>query len=72
MCLPADHGHVGRAQALGILLDLELDLLSFLQVPVAITPDGRKVDKDVLATITLDEPVTLCGVEPFDSSSFSF
>jgi hypothetical protein len=72
MCLPADHGYISRAQALRILLDLELDLLSFFQVPVAFAADGGKVDKDVLTTVALNEPVALCGVEPFDSSSFSF
>ena len=70
--LPAQHGHVSRLQALLALLDVELDPLSFFQVPEAIATDCREVDKDVSAFLPLNKPIALRPIKPLDGSSFSF
>jgi hypothetical protein len=70
--LPAQHGHIGRLQALLALLDVELDALTFFQVPEAIASDCGEMDKDVSAFLPLDKPVALGSIEPLYSSSYSF
>src|SRR5439155_22514078 len=50
--------------ALGPLYDLELHALALGQRLVAVHRDRREVDEDVLATLTLDEPVALLIREP--------
>jgi hypothetical protein len=54
------------------LLDVELNLLTFFQVPEAIALDCREMDKDVSAFLPLDKPIALGSIEPLDSSSYSF
>src|ERR671929_1067555 len=60
--------HVRGLSALGALHDLELDLLSLGQRLVAVHRDRGEVHEDVLATLTLDEPVALLVREPLDGA----
>ena len=60
---------VARLGSLGALFNIELDLLTFGQVAVAIALNCGEMDENVLATvIRLDESVALCRVKPFHSS----
>src|SRR6186713_1402643 len=61
-------GDVRRLGALGALDDLELHPLTLGQRLVALHRDRGEVDEDVLATLTLDEPVTLFVREPLDGA----
>jgi hypothetical protein len=70
--LPTYHGHVGRLQSLLALLDVELNALSFFQVPKAFASDFREMDKDIRAILLGDKPVALASIEPLDGSSYSF
>jgi len=45
--------------------------LSFIQIAVAFTDDGVEMDKNITASITFDETVTLRTIEPFDGTLFS-
>src|SRR5439155_3184371 len=63
-----DRLHVRGLCALGALHDLELDLLTLGQRLVSVHRDRREVDKDVLATLTLDEPIALLVREPLDGA----
>lgn len=56
----------GRLAAPRIALDLEAELLAFLDRAEACAFDGADVDEDILAAIIgLDEAEALGGVEPF-------
>jgi hypothetical protein len=66
------HGHVGCLHAFVALFDVELDALSLFQIPEAIASDRGKVNKEVIATGSLDEPKSLGSVEPLDRSTTSF
>jgi hypothetical protein len=55
-------------QALGALLDFELDSLPFIQALVTLGLDRREVHEDVLTGRALDETITLCRVKPLDST----
>ena len=55
---------VRRLGALGALDDFELHPLTLGQRLVAVHRDRGEVHEDVLATLTLDEPVTLLVREP--------
>src|SRR5207249_5985974 len=50
------------------LNDLELHTLTFGQRLVAVHRDRGEVDEDVVATLTLNEPVTLLVREPLDGA----
>ena len=67
-----DGDDVGGLQALGTLLDLELDLLAFFQVLEAIALDSAEVDEDVRAAFALNEAITLAPIEPFDCAGDTF
>jgi hypothetical protein len=58
--------------AFGALLHRELHVLAFPQGPVAFHLNGRVVDKDVFAILTLDKAVPSAVVEPSDSACFLF
>src|SRR5690606_19765113 len=61
---------VGSLQALGALLDVELDLLVLGQVAVAVTRDRLEVRENVFAAVVgSDEAEALVGVKPLNSSS---
>jgi len=57
-------------QALGALLDLELDGLAFIQGLVSIGLDRRKMDKDVLTGLALNKAVALGRIKPLHCSLF--
>src|ERR671910_819456 len=59
---------VRRLGALGALDDFELHALTFGQRLVALHRDRGQVDEDILATLTLDEAVTLLVREPLDGA----
>src|SRR5215469_10778258 len=60
----ADDLDVFRLGSLLALRDVELDLLPFLQAPVAATRDRAEVHEHIGAVCDLDEAVTLVAVEP--------
>jgi hypothetical protein len=64
------YGDVVGLEALGALLDLELDPRALIEAAVAVGLDGGKVHKHILSAIPLDEPKTLGGIEPLDSTLF--
>src|SRR6185437_8452394 len=64
----ADDLDVFRLGPLLALGNVELDLLPFLQIAVAVTDDSAEVHEHVLATIDSDETVALVAVEPFHSA----
>jgi hypothetical protein len=66
-----DLDDVGGLKALGALDHFEFDGRAFLEIAISVSLDGGIVDKNVLTLAALDEAVTLCGVEPLDSSLFS-
>ena len=51
----AYHRNVACLGSLGALFDIELDLLSLLQVTISIALNGGEMDEDVLSTFALDE-----------------
>jgi len=56
-----------RGLALLASLDVEADLLAFIEASQAGALDGRDMDKDILRPVVrLDEAVPLLGIEPFD------
>src|SRR5206468_406822 len=59
-------GDVAGLRALGTVNDLELHCLALLERTEAVALNGRVVHEDVAASVSLDEPVTLGVVEPFD------
>lgn len=60
--------HVRRLESLRSPYDFELDGRTFLKATITVSLDRRKVDKDVLTTLPLDETIPLAGVEPFNGS----
>src|SRR3954453_12118317 len=56
--------NVRRLQALVALHDLELDLLTLGQRPIALGLDGGVMHEDIVATFTGDEPVPLLFRKP--------
>src|SRR5687767_11281299 len=63
-----DRGDVRRLGALGALDDFEFHLLTLGQRLVPLHRDRGEVHEDVLATLTLDEAVTLLVREPLDGA----
>jgi len=53
-------------QALAALLDIELNALSFSQIPDAIASDGGVMDKHVSASLPRNEAKALVFIEPLD------
>jgi hypothetical protein len=62
--------HVRRLQALGTGGHFELDRLALIERLVAIRLDGRKMDENVLATLSLYESKAFTCVEPLYCSLF--
>jgi hypothetical protein len=58
-------------KALGALADLKLHKLAFVQRLVSIHLDGGEVNEDIFTRLALDEPITLCCVEPLHHTLFS-
>ena len=56
--------------ALAARTDVELDPLAFVEVAIPLALDRRVVDKDVGATLTTNESVTLLAVEPLHRACF--
>jgi len=63
--------HVLSLQTFGSAFDFELNLRTFLESPVAIHLDRRKMDEHIVAVRALDKSVALCGVKPFHNTFFS-
>src|SRR5262245_20512665 len=61
-----DFGDVAGLRAFRTVNDLELHCLTFLERAEAVALNGRVVHEDIAASITLDEPIPLCVVEPLD------
>src|SRR5262249_59258022 len=64
----AGHASSDDSNVLGFLAlaargDVELDALALLQRAVALALNRREVDEDVVRAFTLDEAVTLLGIE---------
>ena len=66
------HCDVAGLGSFGSLFNIELDLLTFHQVAVAIALNGGEMDEYVLAAWALDETEALVTIEPLDSTSYSF
>src|ERR1700730_5374043 len=62
--------HVLSLQTLGTLLDLELNLRSFIQTPVTVSLDGREMHEYIVATGALDESIAFGSVKPLHSTFF--
>lgn len=58
-------------QAFGSLLHLEFDRLAFVKGLVPISLNGRKVNENVLARLSLNESITLGCIEPLDCTLLS-
>ena len=67
-----DHDDIARLKALGSLFDIELDLLTFLQILEAFALNRREVDKDIIAAIASEEAIALCSIEPLDCTVDTF
>jgi hypothetical protein len=52
------------------LLAFKLYRFPFVQGTVSILLDSRKVDEDILSRRPLNEPVSLCSVEPLHDTTF--
>src|ERR1700678_1873059 len=66
------HGHaynVHSLEALGALLDFELDRLVLLETAVTLPLDSLVVDEDIRAILLGYEAITLLRAEPLDSAS---
>jgi hypothetical protein len=73
--LAAKLGSQSYVRSLGAfrtLFNSELNLLSFFQVPIAISRDSGKVDEYVRAVLALNESVAFAGIEPFDRTDDTF
>jgi hypothetical protein len=68
----AGYNDIGGLQALGTLLDRELDLLAFFQIAIAIALDSGIVNEDVRTILASDETITLAAVEPLNGSDGAF
>jgi len=65
-----DSIHVLGLQAFGTLLDLELNLRTFIQASVPVCLNGREMHKHIVATGALDKSITLGGIKPFHNTFF--
>jgi hypothetical protein len=66
------HGDVASLRSFGSLFNIELDLLTFLQVAVAIALNGGEMDENVLSAFALDEAEAFFTIEPLDGTSYTF
>jgi len=66
--LEADDGF--RLQALGSLFHFKFNGLAFGEGLIALRLNGAVMHEDVLAALTLDEPIALAGVKPLYRSLF--
>src|SRR5438128_9892254 len=66
ICAP----NVFGLEALGALLDVELDFFAFVQGSVSGRLDGAVMDEDVLTAFALDKSVAFVVVEPLDCTDF--
>jgi hypothetical protein len=66
------NGDVGGLRALIALLDLELDLLAFIQIAETFRLDGGIMDEDIRAILARDKAVALATIEPLDRTDDSF
>src|SRR5580692_3737578 len=62
--------YVGRAQALGALLALELHRFTLVQGLVSLFLNRGKVNEHIFPARTLNESVSLCPVEPLHYALF--
>src|SRR5579859_311609 len=62
--------YVFSLPALGALRNVELDCLTLLQASEPARLDCREVHKNIFATLTADETITLCIIEPLYCSLF--
>jgi hypothetical protein len=62
--------HVLGLQALRALLDLELNLRTFIQATVPVGLDGREMHKHVVATGALDKSIAFGGIKPLHNTFF--
>ncbi len=67
--LDGDLADVRRLLPLGAIHDFELHLLAFAQGAESRALNGGIMYKDIIAIRTLDEPVTLRIIKPFDLTS---
>src|SRR6516164_7119152 len=65
-CQGSNLGDVAGLRAFGAVDNLELHRLTLLERAEPIALDGRVMDEDIAASITLDEAIPLCVVEPLD------
>jgi hypothetical protein len=68
MELDSDQTDVLGFLALATRGDIELDLLSLIERPVAIALDAGEVDEDVVTLFPRNEAEALLGVEPLDGA----
>ena len=62
--------YVFSLPALGAALHVEADCLTFLQRTVAVRLDGREMNENVFAVLSLNEAKTLVAIEPLNCSLF--
>src|SRR4029078_1382289 len=67
--LRLDDLDVSGLQALGALLDGELNLLALFQIAEPLALDRGEVNKHVLAAFLGQETVTLAAIEPLDRAN---
>src|SRR5215831_3775349 len=65
-----EKNHVLGLQTFWPLPHLELHRRAFIQTPVSIVPNRRKMNKHIIATGPLDESIAFSGIKPLDSSFF--
>jgi hypothetical protein len=63
---------VGSLRAFRSLLNLELYLLSFVQVLKTISLNCAEVDEYIRAILAFNEAITFASVEPFDYAGDTF
>src|SRR5689334_14342490 len=62
--------HVLGLQALRTLLDLELNLRTFIQAPVPVCLNGREMHEHVVAAGALDKSIAFGGIKPLHNTFF--
>jgi hypothetical protein len=62
--------HVRGVQSFGALLAFELDRVTLVQCLISVLLNSREVYEDILASGTLDEPISFGSVEPLDHAIF--
>jgi hypothetical protein len=62
--------HVLGLQALRTLLDLELNLRTFIQATVTVRLNGREMHEHIVAAGPLDKSITFGGIKPLHNTFF--